>query len=62
MRLGPWEIGMILLVILMVFGVGKLPQIGGLFGKMKREFRKAAEGEDEEEEIAKKAAKTATKV
>jgi len=25
-RMGPWEIGLILVVILIVFGVGKLPQ------------------------------------
>jgi len=26
--MGPWEIGLIVLIILIVFGVGKLPQVG----------------------------------
>ncbi len=29
-RLGPWEIALILAIILIVFGVGKLPQVGGI--------------------------------
>ena len=38
----------ILVVVLIVFGAGKLPQIGGAVGKSIREFRKAKEGLDEE--------------
>ena len=49
-RLGPWEIGLILAIILIVFGVGKLPQIGGAVGKGLRSFRKAQSGEEEDEE------------
>ncbi len=49
MRLGPWEIGLILLIILIVFGVGKLPQVGSAMGKGIREFRKAQRGDDEED-------------
>jgi sec-independent protein translocase protein TatA len=49
-RLGPWEIGLILAIILIVFGVGKLPQVGGAIGKGLREFRKGQRGEFEEEE------------
>jgi sec-independent protein translocase protein TatA len=49
-RMGPWEIGLILLIVLIVFGVGKLPQIGGAIGKGIREFRKAQSGEDNEQE------------
>ncbi len=49
-RLGPWEIGLILVIILIVFGVGKLPQVGGAIGKGLRSFRKGQAGEDEEEE------------
>ncbi len=44
-RMGSWEIGLILLVILIVFGVGKLPQIGDTIGKGIREFRKGQSGE-----------------
>ena len=45
-RLGPWEIGLILMVILIVFGVGKLPQIGSALGRGIREFRKEQRSED----------------
>ncbi len=50
-RIGPWEIGLILTIILIVFGVGKLPQVGGAFGKAMRAFRKGQRGEEDEEEI-----------
>jgi sec-independent protein translocase protein TatA len=48
MRLGPLEIGLILVIILIVFGVGKLPQVGEGLGKAIHSFRKASKGEDEE--------------
>ena len=47
----------ILVVVLIVFGAGKLPQIGGAVGKSIREFRKAKEGLDED---AKEQAKSKT--
>ena len=47
-HLGPLEIGIILVIILIIFGVGKLPQVGGAIGKSIREFRKARSGEEEE--------------
>ncbi len=53
-RIGPWEIGLVLLIILIVFGVGKLPQVGGAIGKGLREFRKGQRGEflnEEEKEV-----------
>ena len=49
-RMGPWEIGLILLIILIVFGVGKLPQVGEAIGKGMRAFRKAQSGQDEVDE------------
>ena len=48
-HLGPLEIGLILVIILIVFGVGKLPQVGNSLGTGIREFRKAKSGDDEEE-------------
>jgi len=48
--MGPWEIALILIIILIVFGVGKLPQVGGAIGKGIRAFRKGQRGEDSEEE------------
>jgi sec-independent protein translocase protein TatA len=35
------EIVIILVIVLIIFGVGKLPQIGGAIGKSIKEFRKA---------------------
>ena len=50
-RMGPWEIALILAIILIVFGVGKLPQVGGAVGKGLRAFKKGQQGlEDEETE------------
>ncbi len=63
-RIGPWEIALILVIILIVFGVGKLPQIGGAIGKGMRSFKKGQRGEDfgeEEEEDEEKPKKSARK-
>ena len=49
-HMGPWEIGLILVIVLIVFGVGKLPQVGGALGKGMRAFRKGQRGEEDEEE------------
>lgn len=60
-NLGGFELVLILLVIVIIFGVGKLPEVGAGIGKSIREFQKATrEGETEE---AKKdtATKTETK-
>jgi sec-independent protein translocase protein TatA len=48
-RIGPWEIALILVIILIVFGVGKLPQVGGAIGRGIRSFQKGRRGEDTEE-------------
>jgi sec-independent protein translocase protein TatA len=50
MRLGWPEILLILAIVLIFFGVGKLPQVGESIGKAMRSFKKAQEGVDEEEE------------
>ncbi len=60
-RIGPWEIGIILVIILIVFGVGKLPQVGGAIGKGLRAFRKGQRGEDDEEEEPPKPKRKSTK-
>ena len=59
-RVGPWEIGLILVIILIVFGVGKLPQVGEALGKGLRSFRKGQQGEGEttEKTIRKKTVKS----
>ena len=50
---GAPEAAVILVVILIVFGVGKLPQVGGAMGKGIREFRKGKSGEFDDEDPAK---------
>ena len=57
----------ILAVILVVFGVGKLPQVGGALGKGIREFRRGKAGlvddaEEEEEDSPRLKTKTAKKL
>ena len=67
-HMGPWEIGLILVIILLIFGVGRLPQVGSAIGKGLRSFRQAQSGEEDEEEkskakrrVIKKVAKDSTK-
>ena len=38
-NLGGWEWAILLVIVLIVFGVGRLPEIGGAIGKSIREFR-----------------------
>jgi sec-independent protein translocase protein TatA len=45
--LGAPELILILVIVLVIFGAGKLPQIGGALGKSIREFRNASETKDE---------------
>jgi sec-independent protein translocase protein TatA len=52
MDLGPLEIVVILAVVILIFGVGKLPEVGSALGKGIREFRKASSGDDEPPETA----------
>ena len=42
LNIGPGELILILVIALIVFGPGKLPEIGQAVGKGIREFRKAA--------------------
>jgi len=56
-RMGPWEIALILVIVLIVFGVGKLPQAFGAIGKGIRAFKRAESGEDEDKAETPKAKK-----
>ena len=58
-RPGPLEIGIIVLIILIIFGAGKLPQVFRSAGQGIREFRKASSGEFDEGEKPKKTRKKA---
>ncbi|MCZ6623778.1 MAG: twin-arginine translocase TatA/TatE family subunit [Deltaproteobacteria bacterium] len=47
--LGFYELLFILIIALIVFGPGKLPQIGSGLGKAIRDFKKGISGEEPEE-------------
>ncbi len=61
MKLGWPEILLILGIVLIVFGAGKLPQVGGAIGKSIRAFRKAQAGDDEEDTSTVKSVKVPEK-
>ncbi|HEX5036299.1 MAG TPA: twin-arginine translocase TatA/TatE family subunit [bacterium] len=46
--LGPWELLIVLAIVLVVFGAGKLPAIGGSLGQALRNFKKGVKGEEPE--------------
>jgi sec-independent protein translocase protein TatA len=47
--MGPFELLVVLAVVIIIFGVGRLPEVGGAIGKGIREFRKASKDEEPEE-------------
>jgi sec-independent protein translocase protein TatA len=61
-KLGPLEIGLILVIIVVIFGVGKLPQVGSAIGKSIRAFKEGQTVEEEEETKSKKITKKKKKV
>ena len=49
--LGPWELGIILVIVLIIFGAGKLPDIGAGIGKGIKNYKKGmSEAEIEKKE------------
>ena len=59
---GGWEIGIILVIVLIIFGPARLPQMGQALGKSIKEFKKAGKElrsdmsiDDDEEEKKTKA-------
>jgi sec-independent protein translocase protein TatA len=47
---GPWELVLILVIVLVIFGPGKLPQVGQSVGKALQNFKKAKQEEFDEVE------------
>jgi sec-independent protein translocase protein TatA len=43
----PWHIAIFLLVVLLLFGTKRLPEMGKALGKGMREFKSSISGEDE---------------
>ena len=44
-KLGLPELGLIVLIILIVFGAGRLPEVGGAIGKSIKAFREGQRGD-----------------
>ena len=53
-RFGPMELIIVLVVVLIIFGVGRLPEIGGAMGKALKEFRSTQKDITEEDSTTKK--------
>ncbi len=59
--LGIPELLVILVIALVIFGPGKLPEIGGALGKGIRDFKKGFEGHDDEAKKVEDATSNETK-
>ena len=46
-RIGPTELIIVLVIVLVIFGAGRLPGIGSALGKGILSFKKGVSGEDE---------------
>jgi len=51
MAIGLTEIIIVLVIILILFGPKKLPQLARAIGKSVREYRKGTEGKEEKKEL-----------
>ena len=50
--LQPWHVIVILVIVLVIFGPGKLPQLGKAMGETMKDFKKAVSDGDESETVA----------
>ena len=58
--IGPWEIAILLVIVLLVFGPKRLPEMGRSLGKGMREFKNSITGKDEDAPPAELPAATET--
>jgi sec-independent protein translocase protein TatA len=61
-NVGPWELIILLGILLLVFGAKRLPEIGRSMGKGMREFKDSVTGKDDAPEIEPPQEVTATAV
>lgn len=53
MGLGPWELGIILVIVIIIFGVGRISKLGGELGKSVSSFRQGLkDGMEEGDEVS----------
>ena len=50
--IGPWEIAILLVIVLLVFGPKRLPEMGRSLGKGMREFKDSITGKDDDDHPA----------
>lgn len=48
MSIGIWQLVLILLIVLLIFGAGKLPRVMGDIGKGVRSMREGLKGEEDD--------------
>ena len=58
--IGPWELAILLVIVLLVFGPKRLPEMGRSLGKGMREFKNSITGKDEDAPPAELPAATET--
>ncbi len=51
-RIGPMELIIVLVIVLIIFGAGRLPEVGGAMGRAIREFRRGQSGKPESSDVA----------
>lgn len=47
--IGPLELIIVLVIVVVVFGIGRLPEVGGGLGKGIREFRRSLTGQNDDD-------------
>lgn len=50
MRLSGWELIIVLVIVVIVFGVGRISKIGGELGSGIRAFKEGLQGDDEDKD------------
>jgi sec-independent protein translocase protein TatA len=54
LALGPVELVIVLVIVLLIFGAGKLPQIGDALGKSIKNFKRATDQQQDELDVTPK--------
>jgi len=52
-EIGPWQLILVLLIVLLLFGTKKLRNIGSDLGSAVRDFKKGMGGDDKDDDAAK---------
>lgn len=59
-NIGPLELGILLVIVLLVFGTRRLPEVGSSLGRGIRDFGKGLKGEDQPPAVAEISSEEAT--